>query len=81
MAAQRLTVMRKPLATAALAGTLLLLAAPAHAYLDPGTGSYVFQMIAAAVITGGFILKAGWQRLRGFLSRRRPGQSHPPDES
>ena len=29
----------------------LLLVAPAHAYLDPGTGSYVFQMVAAALVS------------------------------
>ncbi len=73
--------MCRPSAVVALAGTLLLLATPARAYLDPGTGSYVFQMIAAAVITGGFLLKAGWRRLRGLLARRRPGQSRPPDAS
>ena len=57
------------------------LATPAHAYLDPGTGSYVFQMVAAALVSVGFVVRAYWHRLRGLLTRRDPPPPPaPPDE-
>jgi hypothetical protein len=73
------------LAVAAVAAAFLsLLAVPAHAYLDPGTGSYVFQMVAAALVSVGFVARAYWHRLRGLFTRRGPspppGPPAPPDE-
>ncbi len=38
---------------------------PAHAYLDPGTGTYLLQLAAAALFAGLFTLKAFWARLTG----------------
>jgi hypothetical protein len=65
----------------AFAAWLSLLPAPAEAYLDPGTGSYVFQMVAAAVVSVGFVARAYWHRIRGFLARLgRPASDRPPDE-
>jgi hypothetical protein len=45
-----------------------VLAAPgrAHAYLDPGTGSYLFQILIAALVGGLFTVKLFWGRLRLF---------------
>ena len=69
------------IAVAALtAGLAILPAAPAAAYIDPGTGSYVFQMIAALLITAGFALKTFWGRIRAALSNlagRRGGDGKP----
>ena len=39
----------------------------AHAYLDPGTGSYVFQMVIAVVLSGAFTIKHFWHRLKARL--------------
>jgi len=36
---------------------------PAFAYIDPGTGSYVVQIIIAAIVGGGFALKIFWRRI------------------
>lgn len=46
---------------------LPLFATPAEAYIDPGMGSYVFQMLMAAVIGGLFVVKHYWLRLTGFF--------------
>lgn len=35
------------------------------AYLDPGAGSYLVQMLIAAFLGGGILLKAFWSRLFG----------------
>lgn len=40
----------------------------AHAYLDPGTGSYVIQMVAAALFGGAFIFKTWWKEIKHFVS-------------
>jgi len=38
-----------------------------HAYLDPGTGSYIFQLIIAALLGGLFAIKIFWKRIKTFL--------------
>ena len=48
-----------------------LVSTPAHAALDPGTGSYTFQMVATMVVAAGFGLKVYGPRLRALLTRRR----------
>ena len=50
----------------------------AHAYLDPGSGSYVFQIIAATAVSAFFVLKVYWHRLTSFLSRLVSGR--PPED-
>jgi predicted membrane protein len=39
----------------------------AYAYLDPGTGSYIFQMIIAFVIGGLFAIKLFWAKIALFF--------------
>lgn len=40
---------------------------PAHAYLDPGTGSIVLQAIIGGVAASLFILRSYFHRLKGWL--------------
>lgn len=35
------------------------------AYLDPGSGSLIVQMLIAAAVGGGLLLKAFWSKLTG----------------
>ena len=46
---------------------------PAEAYIDPGTASYVFQVIAGAALGAVFLLRTYWSRvvttLRSLVSR------------
>jgi len=42
----------------------------AFAYLDPGTGSYIFQVLVATLIGGLFTLKIYWQKIKDFFSNR-----------
>jgi hypothetical protein len=46
------------------------LAAPAWAYIDPSTGSYVLQILAAGFFGAMFGLKLFWTRIKGFFGRR-----------
>ena len=51
---------------------LVLSIAPqkAYAYLDPGTGSYLIQIIIASVAGAGYLIKANWGRIRAILSKK-----------
>ena len=52
---------------------LVLTERPAEAYIDPGTASYVFQVIAGAILGGVFLLRTYWTRVvttvRSLVSR------------
>ena len=54
-----------------LLSTLLLLALPsiAHAYLDPGTGSYVVQLLIGGLLGGLFAMGVFWRRVVASFKR------------
>ena len=41
----------------------------AYAYLDPGTGSYIFQLFVAALLGGLFTLKLFWEKIKMFFKK------------
>ena len=43
-------------------------AQPAHAYLDPGTGSYVLQVAMAGILGAAFAVKTYWLNLKAFVA-------------
>ena len=45
----------------------LFLPAPARAYVDPGTGSYVLQLLIAGLLGALFALKVFWHKLVAFF--------------
>jgi hypothetical protein len=65
---------RLVLAVAALG---LVLPRRSMAYLDPGTGSYMLQMLLALLVGGAFALKVFWKRILAFFRRERPAESTP----
>jgi hypothetical protein len=68
-----------------LAGLALLLLAPsdAWAYVDPGTGSYLFQLAVAGLVAGAYTIRRYWDGIkRLFRGRSTPspgGADAPPD--
>jgi hypothetical protein len=38
-------------------------------YLDPGSGSFIFQMIIATLLGAAFVIKVYWKRIIGFFQR------------
>lgn len=46
---------------------LIVLAQDAHAYLDPGTGSYFFQILIAGLLGVLFFMKNFWRNLATAL--------------
>lgn len=51
-----------------------------HAYLDPGSGSYLLQLLIAGALGGLVALRLYWSRIVGFFRRRSGGQSKEKDE-
>lgn len=41
----------------------------ACAYIDPGTGSYIFQLLIATAVGGLFAIKIFWTRIKMFFGK------------
>lgn len=57
----------------------------AYAYIDPGTGSYILQIVIAGLVGAAFTLKLLWKRLRLFVGstvskRKDRREEGPPGE-
>lgn len=39
------------------------------AYLDPGSGSFILQLILAALLGGAFVLKTYWKKITASIRR------------
>jgi len=53
----------------------------AHAYLDPGTGSYILQIVLATIVGIGFVIKLSWRRIKAFVHNlRSKGEGNEQDE-
>lgn len=64
--------MRATLRLAFLSLSCLVVATgPAHAYLDPGTGSILLQGLIAAVAGGLVAARLYWSKVKSFLSLAR----------
>ncbi|MEP7258924.1 MAG: hypothetical protein ABI687_11050 [Flavitalea sp.] len=48
-------------------------------YVDPGSGSYLVQMIIAAILGALFYFKTLWWRIKSFFTRKKKDE-HPGDD-
>lgn len=57
---------------AAFAAVAVLLGVPsaAHAYVDPGVGSYILQVVIGTIAAAGFGVKIFWRRIREAVRTR-----------
>lgn len=62
--------MKKSAATVALVVALVSWATPAEAYLDPGSGSMLLQVLLGGAAALAVALRLAWQRISGALRRR-----------
>ncbi|MCR9140974.1 MAG: hypothetical protein NXI24_01785 [bacterium] len=61
-----------------LFGIFLFLAigvTPVHAYLDPGTGSFILQMILGGVAGAALLLRVYWQKFLALFGSRSASDS------
>jgi hypothetical protein len=54
---------------------LIGLAAP-PAYLDPGSGSFLIQLVIAGALGAALAIRMSWKRIKGMFRRK---VSPPPD--
>jgi hypothetical protein len=59
-------------------GMLVMQAQNAYAYIDPGTGSYVLQILIASVVSGLFVIKMWWAKIKSFIFK---GKSEKTNEN
>jgi hypothetical protein len=50
------------------------------AYLDPGSGSYLIQLLIAALLGGAFVIKAFWRQITTFVARIFKGKKEEPTD-
>lgn len=68
--------MRKPFHRIRALGALLLVLSPsAHAYLDPGSGSMLLQVVLGGLAAVGVAAKLYWHRLKRLLGFGRKTQA------
>ncbi len=46
-------------------------------YLDPGSGSFLIQLIIASLLGAAFVLRTSWSRIKSFFNR---SNNEPEDE-
>lgn len=51
----------------------------AHAYIDPGSGSFIFQVLIGGLLAGAVAVKHFWRRIVSFFTRRSSGEQ-PADK-
>ncbi len=57
----------KALLAAGVLAFLLGFPKPNYAYIDPGTGSYVIQILIAAFVSISFAIRIFWKKIKAFL--------------
>lgn len=50
-------------------------------YIDPGSGSYILQMIIAAVLGVSFFFKNFWLSVKAFFTGKKSKQEDEKDEA
>ena len=50
-----------------------------HAYLDPGSGSFILQLLIASLVGIGFALRSYWGKITG-LFRKNKGEGAAEDD-
>lgn len=41
----------------------------AYAYIDPGIGSYIFQLLIAGLVGASFLIKVFWRRIKNIFKK------------
>jgi hypothetical protein len=75
-----MSVPRSLVPVLALGVAVLAVPVDAWAYLDPGTGSYLFQLAVAGFFAGMMTLKIYYARIKAWIRARRAPAAPAPDE-
>jgi hypothetical protein len=58
-------------------GSVFFLLSGGRAYLDPGSGSMLLQIILAGLLAAGILIRTQWSKVKSLFQR---GHSTPPEE-
>lgn len=64
-----------------LSGVLFSVSGSKPAYLDPGTGSFLLQLLIAGLVGAGLILRAQWSKVKKFFSRKKTQEETEDEDS
>lgn len=53
---------------------LFVIPQPAHAYIDPGTGSVILQAVIGLFFAGAVTIKMFWQKIISFFKRSKSSE-------
>ena len=53
-----------------IAGLFLITTQEAQAYLDPGSGSLLFQLLVGGVLSGLFAIKLYYKKIKSFFNKK-----------
>ena len=59
---------------------ILFFPGSAHAYIDPGTGSLILQIVFATIASSLVVIKMYWLRIKNFFKKGKSEQTAPDDE-
>lgn len=62
-------------------GFSLVVIPVANAYMDPGSGSFIIQMLIGASLGAAVAIKVFWRRIVGFFSRKRRTEGRDSDRA
>ena len=63
-----------------IASYLLSVLASPEPYLDPGSGSVILQLILAAILGTGVILRTQWSKIKSLFGRKDASTENEDDE-
>ena len=63
-----------------IAQSLFSVLADNNAYLDPGSGSFILQLILAAILGGMFVLRGYWAKIRDGVRKLFDRQQQREDD-
>jgi hypothetical protein len=61
----------------ALAAMLFVFPQPAMAYLGPGSGSIVWQVVVGGLLAVGYTIRIYWSKVRSFFSKKADTDNPP----
>lgn len=50
-----------------------------HPYLDPGSGSFIIQILIAALLGVGIAIRASWGKIKGFFGSKTKAEDEDDD--
>lgn len=50
-------------------------------YLDPGSGSFLIQLLIAALLGAGVAIRASWSKIKGFFGKNTKAADEDDDDA